>query len=170
MEVNAPIFTICGTPTYVAPEILEESGYGLKVDLWAAGVITYIMLCGFPPFRSANRDQEELFDLIQDGEFEFLPPYWDSISDSAKDLVSNLLVVRVSQRYTAEQVLMHPWVRKKSATIMEISQGLLADSQRPTFGRPRRFKAAALAIQGAKRFENLAEQFQRQRGEKVIIT
>lgn len=49
MEVNKPIFTVCGTPTYVAPEILSEIGYGLEVDMWACGVITYILLCGFPP-------------------------------------------------------------------------------------------------------------------------
>lgn len=170
MEVKAPIFTVCGTPTYVAPEILEETGYGLKVDMWAAGVITYIMLCGFPPFRSAKRDQDELFDLIQEGEFEFLSPYWDPVSDSAKDLVTNLLVVGVSQRYSAEQVLKHPWVRKKSATVSEISEVLLAESERPTLQRRRRFKAAGLAVQGAKRMENLAEQFHHQRGEKVIIT
>ncbi len=49
MEVKVPIFTVCGTPTYVAPEILAETGYGLEVDMWACGVITYILLCGFPP-------------------------------------------------------------------------------------------------------------------------
>lgn len=56
-------------------------GYGLEVDMWATGVITYILLCGFPPFRSHDRNQEELFEIIQLGEYEFLSPYWDSISD-----------------------------------------------------------------------------------------
>ena len=102
MEVTEPIYTVCGTPTYVAPEILAEtgkwstlldydginscgtSGYGLEVDMWAAGVITYILLCGFPPFRSVERDQEELFEVIQLGDYEFLSPYWDSISDGQK--------------------------------------------------------------------------------------
>ncbi|XP_061411507.1 LOW QUALITY PROTEIN: serine/threonine-protein kinase DCLK1-like [Lethenteron reissneri] len=110
MEVTGPIYTVCGTPTYVAPEILAETGYGLEVDMWAAGVITYILLCGFPPFRSLERDQEELFEIIQLGEYEFLSPYWDHISDAAKDLVSRLLVVDTARRYTARQALHHPWV------------------------------------------------------------
>ncbi|XP_004704276.1 serine/threonine-protein kinase DCLK3 [Echinops telfairi] len=108
--VVRPIFTVCGTPTYVAPEILSEKGYGLEVDMWAAGVILYILLCGFPPFRSPERDQDELFSIIQRGHFEFLPPYWDNISEAAKDLVSHLLVVDPHRRYTAHQVLQHPWI------------------------------------------------------------
>ncbi|XP_033109371.1 serine/threonine-protein kinase DCLK1-like isoform X2 [Anneissia japonica] len=110
MEVKEPIFTVCGTPTYVAPEILAETGYGLEVDMWATGVITYILLCGFPPFRSLDRDQEELFEIIQAGEFEYLSPYWDNISDSAKDLINHLLVVDKRKRYTAKQVLEHTWI------------------------------------------------------------
>lgn len=80
MEVKKPIFTVCGTPTYVAPEILMERGYGLEVDMWALGVITYILLCGFPPFRSPERRQSELFRMIKKGDFEFISPYWDHIS------------------------------------------------------------------------------------------
>lgn len=78
--------------------------------MWAAGVILYILLCGFPPFRSPERDQDELFNIIQVGQFEFLSPYWDNISDAAKDLVRNLLEVDPKKRYTAEQVLQHPWI------------------------------------------------------------
>ncbi|RXN01897.1 Serine/threonine-protein kinase DCLK2 [Acipenser ruthenus] len=83
--VEGPLHTVCGTPTYVAPEIIAETGYGLKVDIWAAGVITYILLCGFPPFRSENNLQEDLFDQILEGRLEFPSPYWDNITDSAKD-------------------------------------------------------------------------------------
>ncbi|XP_053456504.1 serine/threonine-protein kinase DCLK3 [Nycticebus coucang] len=115
-HVVRPIFTVCGTPTYVAPEILSEKGYGLEVDMWAAGVILYILLCGFPPFRSPERDQDELFNIIQLGHFEFLPPYWDNISDAAKDLVSRLLVVDPKKRYTAHQVLQHPWIETGGKT------------------------------------------------------
>ncbi|XP_068940659.1 serine/threonine-protein kinase DCLK3 [Petaurus breviceps papuanus] len=110
-HVVKPLFTVCGTPTYVAPEILSEKGYGLEVDMWAAGVILYILLCGFPPFRSQERDQEELFAIIQQGHFDFLSPYWDNISEAAKDLVRQLLVVDPKKRYTAHQVLEHPWIK-----------------------------------------------------------
>lgn len=115
MEVKEPIYTVCGTPTYVAPEILAETGYGLEVDMWAIGVITYILLCGFPPFRSPDRDQEELFELIQAGEFKFVSPYWDNISSAAKDLINHLLIVSKKKRYTAKQVLRHPWITSKGA-------------------------------------------------------
>ncbi|KAJ8378453.1 hypothetical protein AAFF_G00242680 [Aldrovandia affinis] len=111
MVVTEPIFTVCGTPTYVAPEILSEKGYGLPVDMWATGVILYILLSGFPPFRSQEKDQDELFELIQQGEYEFLPPYWDHISDGAKGLIRGLLLVDPGARLTAEQALHHPWVQ-----------------------------------------------------------
>ncbi|XP_044286907.1 serine/threonine-protein kinase DCLK2 isoform X3 [Varanus komodoensis] len=108
--VEGPLYTVCGTPTYVAPEIIAETGYGLKVDIWAAGVITYILLCGFPPFRSENNVQEDLFDQILVGKLEFPSPYWDNITDSAKELISLMLQVNVEARYTAAQILNHPWV------------------------------------------------------------
>ncbi|XP_035242369.1 serine/threonine-protein kinase DCLK1b isoform X1 [Anguilla anguilla] len=108
--VDGPLYTVCGTPTYVAPEIIAETGYGLKVDIWAAGVITYILLCGFPPFRGSSEDQEALFDQILMGQLDFPLPYWDNISDSAKELITSMLQVDVDQRYSALQVLDHPWV------------------------------------------------------------
>ncbi|XP_043555519.1 serine/threonine-protein kinase DCLK2 isoform X4 [Chiloscyllium plagiosum] len=113
--VDGPLYTVCGTPTYVAPEIIAESGYGLKVDIWAAGVITYILLCGFPPFRSENNVQEDLFDQILVGRLEFPSPYWDSITSSAKELISRMLQVNIEARFTAEKVLTHPWVADDTA-------------------------------------------------------
>ncbi|XP_034357323.1 serine/threonine-protein kinase DCLK1 isoform X3 [Arvicanthis niloticus] len=108
--VDGPLYTVCGTPTYVAPEIIAETGYGLKVDIWAAGVITYILLCGFPPFRGSGDDQEVLFDQILMGQVDFPSPYWDNVSDSAKELINMMLLVNVDQRFSALQVLEHPWV------------------------------------------------------------
>uniref|UniRef100_A0A672FFW9 Serine/threonine-protein kinase DCLK2 n=1 Tax=Salarias fasciatus TaxID=181472 RepID=A0A672FFW9_SALFA len=114
--VEGPLYTVCGTPTYVAPEIIAESGYGLKVDIWAAGVITYILLCGFPPFRSDNNLQEDLFDQILLGRLDFPSPYWDNITDSAKELIGKMLQVNVEARYTAQDVLSHPWVTDDAVT------------------------------------------------------
>uniref|UniRef100_A0A8C1YU94 Serine/threonine-protein kinase DCLK2 n=1 Tax=Cyprinus carpio TaxID=7962 RepID=A0A8C1YU94_CYPCA len=115
--VEGPLYTVCGTPTYVAPEIISESGYGLKVDIWAAGVITYILLCGFPPFRSEKNLQEDLFDQILVGHLEFPSPFWDNITDSAKDLIGHMLQVNVEARYTAEDVLSHPWITENDAAM-----------------------------------------------------
>ncbi|XP_028275061.1 serine/threonine-protein kinase DCLK1b isoform X3 [Parambassis ranga] len=108
--VNGPLYTVCGTPTYVAPEIVAETGYGLKVDIWAAGVITYILLCGFPPFRGTGEDQEALFEQILKAQLDFPAPYWDNVSDTAKVLITGMLQVQIDKRYTAVQVLDHPWV------------------------------------------------------------
>ena len=110
--VREPLYTVCGTPTYVAPEILAETGYGLKIDVWAAGVILYILLCGFPPFVSPENDQEELFERILSGQYEFTSPYWDTVSDSAKQLISNMLQAQPELRFSAEDVLDHPWLAR----------------------------------------------------------
>ena len=166
MEVKEPIFTVCGTPTYVAPEILRESGYGLKVDMWAAGVISYIMLCGFPPFRSTKRKQSELFDLIQSGVYEFISPYWDEVSDDAKDFVSCLLVVDIPKRYSAEQALNHPWVKgriseSRGTTLIGLDEG--AEEKNMPISR---FKTAAISIQSVQRLKMLAADLNR--GEKIL--
>ncbi|XP_041358691.1 serine/threonine-protein kinase DCLK1-like [Gigantopelta aegis] len=109
------LYTVCGTPTYVAPEIIAESGYALKVDVWSAGVITYILLCGFPPFASSSDNQDELFDKIMDGKLEFKAPFWDDVSDSAKELVSKMLIVDTDNRLSALEVVNHPWVADDTA-------------------------------------------------------
>ncbi|KAG1690851.1 hypothetical protein DVH05_027453 [Phytophthora capsici] len=100
--------TACGTPGYVAPEILEGRPYGAEVDLWSLGVIAYILLCGFPPFYDENN--AALFQSIKSGVYDYPSPYWDCVSDSAKDLISRLLVVDPKKRFNAQQVLDHPWV------------------------------------------------------------
>lgn len=105
---NNLLKTSCGSPGYVAPEILLKKPYGPSVDMWSLGVIIYILLCGYPPFHSDN--QSVLFSLIKKGEFVFDSPYWDHVSASAKDLISHLLVVNPEERYTAKQALEHPWL------------------------------------------------------------
>uniref|UniRef100_A0A8C3ADK5 Doublecortin-like kinase 3 n=1 Tax=Cyclopterus lumpus TaxID=8103 RepID=A0A8C3ADK5_CYCLU len=127
MVVTEPVFTICGTPTYVAPEILC---YSVAVDVWALGIILYILLCGFPPFRSRDRDQEELFQLIKQGQLHFLSPYWDPISEEARGLVRALLQPDPTVRLTAEQTLMHPWVKAMASICRQ--RALTDTTQRDT--------------------------------------
>lgn len=100
--------TQCGTPGYVAPEILSTQPYGKAVDMWSIGVITYILLGGYPPFHDDN--QKVLFAKIKNGEFEFHPEYWNAVSDEAKDLISRLLKTNPLERFTAEEALRHSWV------------------------------------------------------------
>ena len=155
--VTEPLFQICGTPTYLAPEVLADTGYGIPADMWATGVINYIVLCGFPPFRSKNRDQNELFDMIRAGEFEYLSPYWDDISKDATNLIDNLLMVNSADRYTAEQVLKHPWiVNRAGSKSVDLKQNL-TDNIRENFDPKKSFKAAALAVRTAKLLDQAAE-------------
>ncbi|XP_077286724.1 serine/threonine-protein kinase GA29083 [Arctopsyche grandis] len=109
-EVTKPLYTICGTPTYIAPEILLESGYGFKIDVWAAGVILYILLCGFPPFVAADGDQEALFNAILNGRYDFPSKHWVDVSQGARDLITNMLQWSPILRFSAEDVLDDPWL------------------------------------------------------------
>jgi calcium/calmodulin-dependent protein kinase I len=106
--------TTCGTPGYVAPEVLDPylpftNGYGPEVDLWSMGVVLYIMCCGFPPFYDDST--AVLFKQIRKGEYTFPSPYWDEVSDGAKDLISRMLVVDPSKRFSAQQCLEHAWIK-----------------------------------------------------------
>uniref|UniRef100_A0AAZ1X939 non-specific serine/threonine protein kinase n=1 Tax=Oreochromis aureus TaxID=47969 RepID=A0AAZ1X939_OREAU len=141
MVVTEPVFTICGTPTYVAPEILC---YGVAVDVWALGVILYILVCGFPPFRSRDRDQVELFQLIKQAQLNFPSPYWDPISEEARGLIRALLQPDPTVRLTAEQTLLHPWVKAMASTC---KQRALTDKTprdiETTGGKPETIQKAA---------------------------
>ncbi|XP_044317739.1 serine/threonine-protein kinase GA29083-like [Drosophila rhopaloa] len=110
-EVTEPLYAVCGTPTYVAPEILLEVGYGLKIDVWATGIILYILLCGFPPFVALDNQQEPLFDSIISGIYEFPDPYWSDIGDGVRDLITNMLQSDPDVRFTSEDILDHYWTK-----------------------------------------------------------
>jgi len=103
--------TACGTPGYVAPEILQtsETGYGKEVDMWSVGVITYILLCGFPPFYNDNVAQ--LFESIINADFDYPSEYWDHISDDAIDFIDSLLITDPEKRMSATQALQHSWLQ-----------------------------------------------------------
>lgn len=111
--------TACGTPSYVAPEILSKQSYTAAVDLWSLGVILYILLCGFPPFHAEAT--ADLYELIKAGRYSFPEEYWGNISPEAKDLVRGLLTVDPTKRYTSDQVLAHPWVSGGAAPSTEFA-------------------------------------------------
>lgn len=100
--------TACGTPSYVAPEVLNASGYGKEVDMWSIGVITYILLCGFPPFYGDT--VPEIFEQIMEANFDYPEEYWGSVSKEAKDFINKLLVVDSDRRMSAVDALRHPWL------------------------------------------------------------
>ncbi|VDM49969.1 unnamed protein product [Toxocara canis] len=97
---------------------MQQKPYGKAVDVWSIGVITYILLCGYPPFYDEN--DANLFAQIIRGEYEFDSPYWDEISDSAKDFISHLMCCDPEMRYTCEQALAHPWISGNTARTKDI--------------------------------------------------
>ncbi|CAJ0904297.1 1192_t:CDS:2 [Entrophospora sp. SA101] len=101
------LLTACGTPGYIAPEVLLQAGYGKPIDIWSIGVIMYTMLCGYTPFW--GEDQAALFESIMSGEYEYEEEYWSEISDLAKDLIDKLLTYEPHKRITVHEALKHPW-------------------------------------------------------------
>ncbi|XP_073206908.1 calcium/calmodulin-dependent protein kinase type 1 isoform X2 [Lepidochelys kempii] len=114
--------TACGTPGYVAPEVLAQKPYSKAVDCWSIGVIAYILLCGYPPFYDEN--DAKLFEQILRAEYEFDSPYWDDISESAKDFIQHLMEKDPSKRFTCEQALRHPWIAGDTALDKNIHQSV----------------------------------------------
>jgi len=108
--------TSCGTPDYAAPEVLTcEKAYDKSVDLWSVGVITYVLLCGYPPFYASS--QPALFEKIIHVNFSFPDPEWSLISNTAKDFIKHLIVFDPKQRLTAKQCLNHPFLKGGAGSI-----------------------------------------------------
>uniref|UniRef100_A0A665U4P4 Calcium/calmodulin-dependent protein kinase 1Da n=1 Tax=Echeneis naucrates TaxID=173247 RepID=A0A665U4P4_ECHNA len=123
MEGNGDVMsTACGTPGYVAPEVLAQKPYSKAVDCWSIGVIAYILLCGYPPFYDEN--DSKLFEQILKADYEFDAPYWDDISDSAKDFISSLMEKDPTKRFTCEQALRHPWIAGDTALCKNIHESV----------------------------------------------
>lgn len=105
--VDRMLMTVCGTPNYVAPEVLKETGYnGIIADVWSAGVILFVMMAGYLPFDDPQLD--ELFKKIQRGDFKMCKTF----SDGAKDLISKTMLVDPARRLTLDGVMRHPWFQK----------------------------------------------------------
>ena len=156
--------TITGTPDYMAPEMLLREHYGRPIDCWALGVITYIILCGFPPFYPDGDDMAPMFENIKRGKFRFLEPYWDKVSEGAKDLVLKLLVTDPTKRLTAEQVLAHKWVvgSVKDSNVNLSSIGWADNMKR--FNARVKLKRAMLKVRAASRFRILMRASKRDSG------
>ncbi|XP_036790060.1 calcium/calmodulin-dependent protein kinase type II delta 2 chain isoform X3 [Oncorhynchus mykiss] len=105
-------FGFAGTPGYLSPEVLRKDPYGKPVDMWACGVILYILLVGYPPFW--DEDQHRLYQQIKAGAYDFPSPEWDTVTPDAKDLINKMLTINPAKRITTAEALKHPWICQRS--------------------------------------------------------
>ncbi|PGH04453.1 CAMK protein kinase [Polytolypa hystricis UAMH7299] len=133
--------TLSGTPSYIAPEVLENSRHGRctrAIDIWSLGVVLYICLCGFPPFSDELYSRENpytLTDQIKMGIFDYPSPYWDHINDPALDLIDRMLTVDPDQRITINECLEHPWLTNTYPNVADSIEGLTGASDQFDFSR-----------------------------------
>ncbi|TIA86774.1 hypothetical protein E3P99_03573 [Wallemia hederae] len=149
-SAGTQITSLAGSVGYAAPEILNSQAHSKPVDLWAIGVVTYVLLCGYSPFRS-----EELSELIQEtnrGKIEFHDRYWSKVSDHAKDFVKALLQPDPSLRPTAEQALQHQWFKDQNLSEHDVGQGL-----RDAFNSREKWRSAIRAVTAMSRFGKLGQ-------------
>ncbi|WVQ84460.1 hypothetical protein IAT38_006612 [Cryptococcus sp. DSM 104549] len=151
----AILTTTCGTPGYMAPEIFKKAGHGKPVDIWAIGVITYFLLCGYTPF---DRDsQYEEMQAICSGDYKFEPvEYWAGVSETALSFVRACLTVDPTNRPAAGQLLEHEWLRAPVESVDASTQGDgkdLLPNVKAAFDAKKTFRKAVLGMMAVHRFQ-----------------
>ncbi|XP_028983022.1 calcium/calmodulin-dependent protein kinase type II subunit gamma isoform X19 [Betta splendens] len=134
-------FGFAGTPGYLSPEVLRKDPYGKPVDMWACGVILYILLVGYPPFW--DEDQHKLYQQIKAGAYDFPSPEWDTVTPEAKNLINQMLTINPAKRITADQALKHPWVCQRSTVASMMHRQETVECLRK-FNARRKLKGAIL--------------------------
>uniref|UniRef100_A0A3Q4AXI2 calcium/calmodulin-dependent protein kinase n=1 Tax=Mola mola TaxID=94237 RepID=A0A3Q4AXI2_MOLML len=132
-----------GTPGYLSPEVLRKDPYGKPVDMWACGVILYILLVGYPPFW--DEDQHRLYQQIKAGAYDFPSPEWDTVTPEAKDLINKMLTINPSKRITAAEALKHPWICQRSTVASMMHRQETVECLKK-FNARRKLKVRCLAI------------------------
>ncbi|XP_056901853.1 calcium/calmodulin-dependent protein kinase type II subunit gamma isoform X1 [Takifugu flavidus] len=134
-------FGFAGTPGYLSPEVLRKDPYGKPVDIWACGVILYILLVGYPPFW--DEDQHKLYQQIKAGAYDFPSPEWDTVTPEAKNLINQMLTINPAKRITADQALKHPWICHRSTVASMMHRQETVECLRK-FNARRKLKGAIL--------------------------
>nr|KAF6469044.1 calcium/calmodulin dependent protein kinase II beta [Molossus molossus] len=141
-------FGFAGTPGYLSPEVLRKEAYGKPVDIWACGVILYILLVGYPPFW--DEDQHKLYQQIKAGAYDFPSPEWDTVTPEAKNLINQMLTINPAKRITAHEALKHPWVCQRSTVASLMHRQETVECLRK-FNARRKLKGAILTTMLATR-------------------
>uniref|UniRef100_H3CI88 calcium/calmodulin-dependent protein kinase n=1 Tax=Tetraodon nigroviridis TaxID=99883 RepID=H3CI88_TETNG len=143
-------FGFAGTPGYLSPEVLRKDPYGKPVDMWACGVILYILLVGYPPFW--DEDQHRLYQQIKAGAYDFPSPEWDTVTPEAKDLINKMLTINPAKRVGAADALKHPWImRRQRSTVASMMHRQETVECLKKFNARRKLKGAILTTMLATR-------------------
>ncbi|XP_051165223.1 calcium/calmodulin-dependent protein kinase type II alpha chain isoform X10 [Leptopilina boulardi] len=141
-------YGFAGTPGYLSPEVLKKEPYGKPVDIWACGVILYILLVGYPPFW--DEDQHRLYQQIKQGSYDYPTPEWDTVTPEAKNLINQMLTVNPSKRITASEALKHPWICQRERVASVVHRQETVDCLKK-FNARRKLKGAILTTMIATR-------------------
>ncbi|XP_042148214.1 calcium/calmodulin-dependent protein kinase type II alpha chain isoform X37 [Ixodes scapularis] len=141
-------YGFAGTPGYLSPEVLKKDPYGKPVDIWACGVILYILLVGYPPFW--DEDQHRLYMQIKAGAYDYPSPEWDTVTPEAKNLINSMLTVNPAKRITAAEALKHPWICQRERVASTLHRQETVDCLKK-FNARRKLKGAILTTMLATR-------------------
>ncbi|XP_074104521.1 calcium/calmodulin-dependent protein kinase II isoform X13 [Cotesia typhae] len=141
-------YGFAGTPGYLSPEVLKKEPYGKPVDIWACGVILYILLVGYPPFW--DEDQHRLYGQIKAGAYDYPSPEWDTVTPEARNLINQMLTVNPSRRITASDALRHPWICQRERVASVVHRQETVDCLKK-FNARRKLKGAILTTMIATR-------------------
>ncbi|XP_012217449.1 calcium/calmodulin-dependent protein kinase type II alpha chain isoform X11 [Linepithema humile] len=152
-------YGFAGTPGYLSPEVLKKEPYGKPVDIWACGVILYILLVGYPPFW--DEDQHRLYAQIKAGSYDYPSPEWDTVTPEAKNLINQMLTVNPGKRITASEALKHPWICQRERVASVVHRQETVDCLKK-FNARRKLKGAILTTMLATR--NFSSKYDAQAG------
>ncbi|XP_024938223.1 calcium/calmodulin-dependent protein kinase type II delta chain isoform X19 [Cephus cinctus] len=155
-------FGFAGTPGYLSPEVLKKEPYGKPVDIWACGVILYILLVGYPPFW--DEDQHRLYSQIKTGSYDYPSPEWDTVTPEAKNLINQMLTVNPGKRITASEALKHPWICQRERVASVVHRQETVDCLKK-FNARRKLKGAILTTMLATRNFSIGRSMVTKKGE-----
>eukprot|EP00730_Choanoeca_flexa_P018865 TRINITY_DN9196_c0_g1_i4.p1 TRINITY_DN9196_c0_g1~~TRINITY_DN9196_c0_g1_i4.p1 ORF type:complete len:492 (+),score=123.20 TRINITY_DN9196_c0_g1_i4:35-1477(+) len=144
-------FGFAGTPGYLSPEVIKRQAYDTQVDVFACGIILYILLCGYPPFW--DEQQQKLYEQIKQGSYDYPSPEWDSVTPAAKDLIDRMLDTNPKTRITIQEAMKHPWIASEEIPATMHRQDTLNALKK--FNARRKLKGGIKAVMGVRKMASM---------------